>query len=96
MEDYFVSHFGKFGKSNGRLLTRIREGKGLLRIMNGGWKIILYRVLESLEKNASQMEDYCEGKGLLRIMNGGWKIILYRILEIGKFGKGCKSNGRLL
>ena len=61
MEDYFVSHFGKFGKSNGRLLTRIREGKGLLRIMNGGWKIILYRVL-----------------------------------EIGKFGKECKPNGRLL
>ena len=103
--------------------------------MNGGWKIILYRILESLEsrmedywlvfvkgkdccelwmedgrlfciafwklesleKNASRMEDYCEGKGLLRIMNGGWKIVLYRILEIGKFGKECKNtNGRLL
>ena len=42
------------------IVTRIREGKELLRIMNGEWKIILYRVLESLEKDASRMEDYCD------------------------------------
>ena len=80
------------------IVTRIREGKELLRIMNGEWKIILYRVLESLEKNASRMEDYCDSYSWRERVaaNYEWRIEDYFVSRFGKFGKECKSNGRLL
>ena len=50
MEDYFVSYFGNWKvwkkmQVEWKIIVT-REGKGLLRIMNGEWKIILYRILE--------------------------------------------------